>query len=90
MAKEGDKRRFLGFVDDMVVKLRGSERKECLLLLELGGKKRAMGLGEVVKRIKREKAVKMTSGIELGFLRRWRGGGVGGGMSGGGGGGVLM
>lgn len=38
-----------------------------------------MGLGEVEKRTRREKAAKMTSGSDVGFLRMWWCGGGGGG-----------
>lgn len=62
--------------EDILGNLRGCEGKESLLLL--GMKKMEVGLGEVEKRTRREKAVKMTSGSDVGFFRRWCGGGTGG------------
>lgn len=69
--------------------LRRDKGKESLLLV--GWKKRQVGFGEVEKSTRREKAVNITSGSEVGFLRCSGGtggwGGVGGGMSDGGDGG---
>lgn len=91
MAKGGGRRRGLlglGEVvkgDGILGFLRGYNGKENLLLL-LGRKRMGAGLREVEKRARREKAVKMTSGSEVAFLRRrWCGGGIGGWGGGGGG-----
>lgn len=43
-----------------------------------GLKKMEVGFGEVEKRTRREKAVKMTSGSDVAFLRKRFGGGIGG------------
>lgn len=96
----GSRPGFLGYGElvkgkDILGNLRRYKGKESLLLL--GRKKREVGLGEVEKRTRREKAVKMTSGSEVGFFRMWccgggacGWGGGGGGMSTGGDGGLAV
>lgn len=81
MANGGGRRpRFLGLGE--VVKgediLRGYSGKETLLPVLFGLKKMEVGFGEVEKRTRREKAVKMTSGSDVAFLRKRCGGGIGG------------